>query len=200
MADLKKIFGEELYNQVTEKLGENKIDVVSDGSYIAKNKFDEINAQNETYKTQVGTLNGQIKDLEKSAGGDKDLLTKIETMKGDNEALNGKIKDITIKNAIKMALIESKAKYPDLLAKEIDISKCNVDEAGNTTGIKEQLPSLQENYKDFFEAEIPGNGGGNPPGATNSNVPNLDEEYQNALKSGNLPLAISIKNKLFDKK
>lgn len=182
MADLKEILGEELFNQVNEKLGDNKIAVVSDGTWIPKSKFDEINEQKNTYKGQIDTLNGQIKDFEKSAKGNDELLAQIEKFKGDNEALNGKIKDITLDSAIKLGLVNNKAKYADLLAGKIDKSKLQIDDKGNVTGLDEQIKTLHEGYKDLFEPTapvIPGNPGGNPPGV-NNNPNNVD--YRNVSK------------------
>ncbi|AGK98173.1 phage scaffolding protein [Clostridium pasteurianum] len=178
MADLKKILGEELYNQVTEKLGENKIDVVSDGSYIPKNKFDEINTQNETYKTQVGTLNGQLKDFEKAAKGNEDLLAQIETMKTDNEALNGKIKDITLDSAIKLGLVNNNAKYADLLTGKIDKSKLQLGDNGSVIGLDEQIKGLQEGYKDLFQSTVNPSPGANPAGGGDP----VKTDFRNASK------------------
>lgn len=171
MPYLKEILGEELFNQVNEKLGDNKIAVVSDGAWIPKSKFDEINEQKNTYKGQIDTLNGQIKDFEKSAKGNDELLAQIEKFKGDNEDLNGKIKDITLDSAIKLGLVNNKAKYADLLAGKIDKSKLQLDDKGNVTGLDEQIKTLQEGYKDLFEPTAPVTPpipGSNPPGANNN--------------------------------
>ena len=37
---LKEILGEELYNQVSQKLGDKKIDIINNGQWIPKSKFD----------------------------------------------------------------------------------------------------------------------------------------------------------------
>ena len=164
MPDLKEILEEELFNQVTTKLGENKVAIVSDGTWIPKTKFDEINEQKNTYKGQIDTLNGQIKDFEKSAKGNDELLAQIEKFKGDNETLNSKIKDITLDSAIKLGLVNNKAKYADLLSGKIDKSKLQLDDKGNVTGLDEQIKTLQEGYKELFEPVAPGAPGTNPPG------------------------------------
>lgn len=180
--DLKELLGEELFKQVTEKLGDNKIAIVSDGSYVPVAKFNEINEQRNTYKGQIDTLNTQIKDFEKSAKGNDELLAQIEKFKGDNEALSGKIKDITLESAIKLGLVNNKAKYADLLAGKIDKSKLQLDDKGNVTGLDEQIKTLQEGYKDLFEPTVPVTQpipGSNPPGA-NNNPSNVD--YRNVSK------------------
>lgn len=191
---LKEILGEELYNQVTAKLGDNKIAIISDGTWIPKTKFDEINEQKNTYKTQIDTLNGQIKDLEKAAKGNDDLLKQIDTMKKDNEGLNGRIKDITLTNAIKLAAIKAKAKDPADILAFIDKGKLELNEDGTIKGLDDQLKTLSESKAYLFgETTPPETPGANPPGG--GNPPKIDyrtaskEDYQKEMsKYGIRPL------------
>lgn len=53
MEELKKLLGEELYNQLVAKLGDKKIDIVNDGRWIPKEKFDQVNGQVKDFKQQV---------------------------------------------------------------------------------------------------------------------------------------------------
>ncbi len=63
MDEVKKLLGDELFKQVEEKIGDVKIDIVSDGKkWIPKVKFDEINTDKNTYKKQAENL---TKDLDK---------------------------------------------------------------------------------------------------------------------------------------
>ena len=66
--DLKQLLGEELYNQVAEKAGDNKIAVVSDGSYIPKAKFDE----------KLDEKNTKIEKLESDLGERDNTITKLK--------------------------------------------------------------------------------------------------------------------------
>jgi len=50
---LKEILGEELYNQVSQKLGNKKIDIVNSGQWIPKSKFDEVIKEKNNYKKQL---------------------------------------------------------------------------------------------------------------------------------------------------
>lgn len=51
--DIKEILGEELYSKVNEKLGDKKIDVINNGQWIPKNKFDDVIEQKNQYKKQL---------------------------------------------------------------------------------------------------------------------------------------------------
>ena len=59
--NLKELLGEELYNQLMEKLGDkHKVAIISDGNWIPKEKFDNLNEEKKQYKTQVDDLNRQL--------------------------------------------------------------------------------------------------------------------------------------------
>ena len=68
--DLKELLGEELFEQVNEKLGDkHKIDIVNDGRWIPKSKFDDVNEEKNKYKEQIKGLNeelGKLKDKVKN--------------------------------------------------------------------------------------------------------------------------------------
>src|SRR5699024_11472603 len=63
---LKELLGEELYNQVIEKAGDNKIAIVSDGNWIPKDKFDAKNQE-------VKDLQGQLSDRDEQLNTLKDV-------------------------------------------------------------------------------------------------------------------------------
>ncbi|ADL07753.1 hypothetical protein [Thermosediminibacter oceani] len=63
--ELKELLGEELFNQVMAKVGDHKIDIVSNGQWIPKSKFDEVITEKNQYKAQVEKLS-KYKPVEKS--------------------------------------------------------------------------------------------------------------------------------------
>ncbi len=111
---LKEILGEELFEQVSEKLGDKKIDIVNNGSWIPKEKFDKVIKEKNTLKEQLEQIDTDAIDkqkqevwnlqkeliLEKQGLGEfkdffnvdnvEDLNTKIESFKG---ILGDKFKD-----------------------------------------------------------------------------------------------------------
>lgn len=64
--NLKELLGEDLYKQVEGKLGDKKIAVVSDGNWIPKEKFNEVNLEKNELKNQVSNSEQKIADLEAS--------------------------------------------------------------------------------------------------------------------------------------
>lgn len=87
----------------------------------------------------------------------KDLTEKLEKFKEvDIDDLNSQIANLTkekenivINNAIETAL--NGVKHKELLKGQFDLSKIKLDKDGNIKGIDEQLTTIKENYKDFFE-------------------------------------------------
>ncbi len=62
--DLKELLGEELYNQVIQKVGDNRIDIVSNGNWIPKDKFDALDEQLKNANTTITDLKKSNKDNE----------------------------------------------------------------------------------------------------------------------------------------
>lgn len=78
---LKELLGEELYNQVIEKAGDNKIAIVSDGNWIPKDKFDEKNNELKGLQGQLTELQGTLSTKEKELGSIDELKKQVETYK-----------------------------------------------------------------------------------------------------------------------
>jgi regulator of replication initiation timing len=100
MADLKEILGEELYNQIKEKAGDNKIGVVSDGSYVPADKFNALNDQKKSLGDQIKILNESIGGLKTTADEYEKLKPQFEAMKtaaGENPLLKQQIEDLQTK-------------------------------------------------------------------------------------------------------
>jgi len=197
MENLNEILGEELFNQITEKLGDKKI-VINDGSYIPKQKFDEIiNTKNEL-KEQNGTLSGELENLKKLAKGNGELEAKIEELQKNSADSQEKYNKSLIDNAVKFEAVHNKALDPADLSKFLDYSTLELDEAGNVKGLNEQITSLKENKGYLFEIskQTNNNSPTNPVNVVVSKT--ADEQYQNAIKNGNMAEAIAIKNRMYD--
>jgi len=94
---------------------------------------------------------------------------------------------------------------PKLLARLVDHSKISVDDAGNVTGLKEQLPALEAEFpaikvagKPAAAAPAAGAGGFNPPATSNgTEIQQTEEALKAAQLAGNTALVIALRNKLF---
>lgn len=85
--DLKKLLKEELYKQVIAKVGDNKIDIVSNGNWIPKDKFNALNKQLKTANTTILDLKKNNKDYET-------LQVKVEEYESKVKEYEKKIADM----------------------------------------------------------------------------------------------------------
>lgn len=166
MEFLKEILGEDLFNQVKNKVSsynekvdkDKKISIanVNGGEFIAKAKYDQLKTDLDNTKTSLNTAQTTIEDLKKNNGDNADLQQKVsdyETKIANLEATGKEEKAKMLKEiAIKDALYAEKAKHPELLISKFDLSKIILDEKGENvvSGIEEQMKSNKETYKDLF--------------------------------------------------
>ena len=182
---LKKLLGDDLYKQVTEKLGDTKV-MQDDGKMVPKSRLDEVITQRDTYKGQIDETSKKITDLEKAAAGNTELLGQIDTLKADKEAAETKVSKIALESAIKLGAITAKAKDPSDILAFLDQSKLKLD-GDKVLGLEDALKGLQETKAYLFgEAAAPDTtgAGGNPAGG-GSNLPSATElemiEVQKAM-------------------
>lgn len=127
---------------------------------IPKDKYNEVAESKKDLETQLNTANTTIADLKKGNKDNEDLQGKIkqyetdlETLKADSET---KIKNLTLDNAIKLALKDNKAKHEDLLVGKVDREKLVIKEDGKIEGLDDQIKGLKETYKDLFVEPVSG--------------------------------------------
>lgn len=137
------------------------IDKILDEYHREAGTSANLQKEKETLETQVKTLQETIKKFD---GVDVDKLrAEIDNVKAEYQAK----READLKqNAISQAL--AGAKYPELLASKIDVSKLKV-ESDKVTGIEEQVTALKTSYADFFNDQgVQGfkpNAGATPPQA-----------------------------------
>lgn len=85
---LKELLGEELYNQVVEKAGDNKIAIVSDGNWFPKDKFDDKNNELKNLQGQLTNLQTTLDSKETELGSLEDLKKEIASHKLDKLKTN----------------------------------------------------------------------------------------------------------------
>jgi predicted phage tail protein len=155
---MKELLGEELYNQVKEKIGDKEL-IINDGTYIPKAKFDDLNNDKKDLKKQLDEANTKIESLSKVNTEDlqkeiDDWKTKYET---DTNALNDKISkrereyiinDLT--RDIKFSSNSAKKSFmEDLANKDLKI------ENGKMLGFDDYLTSYKEQDAGAFLTEKP---------------------------------------------
>ena len=138
--------------------------------FIPKTRFNEVNDAKKDLEKQLEDRDKQLKDLQEKVKGNEELEKTIKDLQESNKKAvadyEAKIKNITLDNAIRLALKEHKAKYEDLLLGKFDREKLKIKDDGTIEGLDEQIKALKEGYKDLFEQPLsghtPNNTGDNP--------------------------------------
>ena len=147
---VKAIVGDELYNQVVAKLGDKKIDILSD-NYIPKSRVDEVNVAKNTLKTQVDELVGQMATLQKSNAGNAELQKTLEELQKKNTEWEGKYNNTILESAIKAEAFKEQARDPQDILAFINRENVKLDSTGKLLGLTEQLTDLKKNKAYLFD-------------------------------------------------
>ncbi|MET7041030.1 phage scaffolding protein [Clostridium botulinum] len=165
MARLKDIIGEKLFKQLPEEKQKEYKDKdyedVSNGAFIPKVRFDQINEQAKEYKKQVGERDTQLKNLKEQYKDVDGLKEKVEQLELDNQAqketYEKQLSDIAFNNALEKGLSTFNIKDKNLIMALIDKDKLKVD-GDNVIGLKEQIEPLKQSHDFLFEKEVKGTG------------------------------------------
>lgn len=152
--DLKELLGEELYNQVMEKAGDNKIAVVSDGSYIPKQKFDDKLEEIKNLKEDLETRDNQLEELKKVDA--EGLQQRIQELQEENEntktEYEQKIQQQTFDYTLKDALSDAKVRNPKAAKALLDLKSIKLD-GDKLLGLDDQLKAIKVSDPYLFEEE-----------------------------------------------
>ena len=124
------------------------IDDGKENKYVPKNRLDAKIAELAEANTEIESLQAKVKDPSVAEKEVEKLKAKIASMEA--EAKNKQLKD-----AIQAEATQAKARDVDDLMKFLDMDKVQLDEAGNVTGLKEQIVQLQQDKAYLFEVVEP---------------------------------------------
>lgn len=152
--DLKELLGEELYNQVIAKLGDkHKVAVVSDGNWIPKETFNQVNEAKKQLDIDLKERDTQLTELKKNVGDNKALQDQIEKLQADNKAKDEehktKLNDLAIASAVKLALA-GEVHDPDMVLGILDKTKIKITDDGKVEGLDDQVKALQTSKAFLF--------------------------------------------------
>ncbi|MCY1094259.1 phage scaffolding protein [Bacillus safensis] len=195
---LKELLGDDLYAQVVEKAGDQKIDIVSNGQWFPKERFDAVNNEKKELKSQLDERDQQLSTLQKQAKGNEELQNAIEQLQEENKKVSEEYQQKLEKQAFDFAL---ESALRDAKARNIKSVKANLNVedlklAGDKViGLDEQLAALKESDGYLFETENespPGLAGRQPHGTGNSvaNLPTaknpFSQDHLNLTEQGNI--------------
>lgn len=168
---LQEILGEDLYTQVTSKLGDSKIAIVSDGSWIPKEKFDNLNDEKKQYKEQVDTLNVELGKLQSKVKDNEGANETIENLKKQITDKETEMKAIRKSNAIKLEVLKANPNDVADILPHLKDDTITIGEDGTITGLKEQLDVLKESKAYLFKEVEPAGTGGSMGGGEKKKSP-----------------------------
>ncbi|MFW0912038.1 phage scaffolding protein [Bacillus altitudinis] len=195
---LKELLGDDLYAQVVEKAGDQKIDIVSNGQWFPKERFDAVNNEKKELKSQLDERDQQLSTLQKQAKGNEELQNAIEQLQEENKKVSEEYQQKLDKQAFDFAL---ESALRDAKAKNIKAVKANLNvdglklSDGKVIGLDEQLTDLKESDSYLFNVENdspPGLAGRQPHGTGNSaaNLPTaknpFSQDHLNLTEQGNI--------------
>lgn len=119
MEFLKEILGEELFNQLAEKINAHngneanqnnqiKLGNLGSGEYVSKAKHDALQALLDGKNTELDTANGLIAELKKGTKGNEELQGKISGYESQVADLQAQLEETKVKSALKVALLSEK--------------------------------------------------------------------------------------------
>ena len=162
--DLKKLLGEELFEQVNNKLKEvDDKDVElfiaseNDGDFVRRNRLNEESDKVKELRSQLQDYDTQIEELKKHADTSSELQDKIKEIqdakKEEVESLNNKLRQKTLDNEVEKELIKRKARNPKAVKALLDNDTIKLEEDDSIIGLSEQLDKLQESDDYLFESD-----------------------------------------------
>ena len=165
MAKIKDIIGEEAYKALPDdkkkELDKQDFEDVSEGKYVPKSRFDQVNEQAKEYKKQIGERDTQISNLKDEFKDAAGLKEKVEELEDKNKTITDdyekKLSDIAFNNALEKGLGAFNVKDKKLIMALIDNDKLKVD-GDSIIGLKEQLEPLQKSHEYLFNIDPKGTG------------------------------------------
>lgn len=170
--DLVEVLGEELADQVKEKIDDDVL-LVKEENHVTKTSFNDELEEKKHYKDLYEDAKEQMKEFEGLADKNQELKEKLQDV---NEKLENKDDEWSDKLAktkkeAALDLAFSDAKHPELLKQQVDYEKLKYDfDSGEVTGVDEIKKEYQEKYEDLFGEESSSAGG---------------EDFKGGGKSGN---------------
>lgn len=168
MEFLKEVLGEELFNQITEKINAHngneankdkqvKIGNLGTGEYVGKGKYEALQELVNGKETELKSANDLIAELKKGTKGNEELQGKISGYESQVAELQAQLKETKIKAAIKVALLSEKAVDVDYLTYKLNEKlkekgeALELDENENIKGWDDKLSGLKTQFPKMFE-------------------------------------------------
>ena len=168
-----------------------KLANLTDGGYVAADKYTALQTESQGYKQQLDGITGQLESLKAEAGASEALKTQISQMqeknKADTERMQAELLNLKRDSAIDLALTKAGARNIKAVKALFDMDKITLD--GDTIkGLDEQVTAVKTDNGYLFDDNVPAGAGRDKPGAQKSieEIGKMTmEEYKNFRKGNN---------------
>lgn len=214
MEFLKEILGEELFNQVAEKINAHngneankgnqiKIGNLGSGEYVAQGKYKALEDALSGKDAEIANANNLIAELKKASKGNEEMQQKFTEYEAENARLQEELQETKLKSAIKVALLSENAVDVDYLTFKLNEKlkekgeTLELDENDNIknwdsqlSGLKTQFPTMFASNTDEGNGYVPVENKGLPKDYADKSVTkeqfmNMTYEERVALKQSN---------------
>lgn len=173
---LKTILGDDLFNQVQEKINahngdeankENQLKLanLAKGGYVSKDKHTALETEKGNLASQLTEAQNLIAELKKSNKADETLQSKVTEYEGKITALENELQQTKSENAINTAIRDAKGVDADYLAYKIKEKakekgiELTLDDTGKVKGLDDIITELKTAIPTQFDTSKGGNGG-----------------------------------------
>lgn len=153
---MENILGKELYEQVMEKLGDKKIAIVSDGSYIPRQRFNELNETNKSLTAKIESFESQLSSAKKLVSSNDELKAQFAELQNKHAQ---ELKDIQTNlinsqktSYLREGLIKAgiKDNYLNMHLRDIKLDSINISDDG-VSGITSLVDQIKTDFPDSFQ-------------------------------------------------
>lgn len=156
---IKELLGEELSQQVSEKLGNVELAIFNDGTVVPADKYDTLKGEHKAlqgkYESEIKDFNAKIEEASKSAADVDGLKASLDKLKQENIDIMEKYKadtqNIKIDSMIEVELLKVNAdeKYLSMLKTQVNKDNLSFD-GDKLVGLTDIVNGLQENFPKMF--------------------------------------------------
>lgn len=160
---VKEVLGEELYSQVTEKLGDGQDVMLNDGSYVPQSRISKISEAKRTAEEKVVSLEAQVTETSKTIEALKKNAETSDATKAELETLNNALVTVKAESDAKISQMQKDHKFEiqvnALNPKNLKAAKALFDkdkismDGDNLIGFKEQATTITTDNPFLFDGE-----------------------------------------------
>lgn len=168
MEFLREILGEELFNQVAERVNAHngneankdnqiKIGNLGKGEYVSTGKYNALQEALNGKDAEITNANNLIAELKKASKGNEEMQQKFTKYEAENAKLQAELQETKLKAAIKVGLLAAHCKDVDYVTYKLmeNLKEKNetleLDENDNIKGWDARLSGLQTQLPTQFE-------------------------------------------------